>query len=150
MKLTVYTCLLLLLPVLGNHSVAAVNGEPQEPELVPPTSPVEAYHDALAEVERTVDVYLHAALRQRIAVTDEKLRKLDVALEEQARLASASHQPKLLTVREMVVRAKLILLLELDEQFAGGHILADITQRIEALQAKRQAAIDLLIEGGEL
>ncbi len=150
MKLSVYTCLLFLLPVFGTQSVAAISGEPEIPELVPPTSPLEAYYDALADVERTVDAYFHAALRRRIAVTDEKLRELDAALEEQARLAADSDLPKILTTREMLVRAKLTLLRELDEQFAGGYIPADITQRIEALHAKRQAAIDLLIEGGEL
>ena len=150
MKLSVYTCLIIPLLAISSQSVAAINGEPEETLLVPPTSPLEAYYDALADVERTVDAYFHAALRQHIVVADEKLRELDAALEEQARLASGSDLPRLLTVRELVIRAKLTLLRELDEQFAGGYIPADITRRIEALHAQRQAAIDLLIEGGEL
>jgi hypothetical protein len=150
MKLSVYTCLLFLLPVVGNQSVAAIDGEPEIPDLVPPTSPLEAYYDALADVERTVDAYFHTALRQYVAATDEKLRELDAALEEQARLASSSDLPRMFTVRELVIRVKLTLLLELDERFAGGYIPADITQRIEALQAQREAAIELLIAGGEL
>jgi hypothetical protein len=150
MKLFAYTCLLIPLLAVSSQSVAAVHGETDIPELVPPTGPLEAYYDALADVERTVDAYFHAALRQHIAVTDAKLRELDAALEEQARLASGSDLPRMLTVRELVIRAKLTLLRELDEQFAGGHIPAEITRRIQALEAQRQAAIDLLIEGGEL
>jgi len=150
MKLSVYTILLLTLLLTCGRVAAAESGETDMPALVPPTSPLEAYYDVLSELEHAVDAYFRDALRLRIAVTDARLGELDAALQEQARLASESELPRLLTVRELVVRAKLTMLRDLDEQFAGGYLPADVAQHIESLYAKRQAAIDLLIAGGEL
>jgi len=150
MKPALYTCLLLLLPAICSYASAAEGDEPGLPTLVPPADPLEAYYDALAGLERTVDSYFHAALRQRVAVTDEKLKELDAALGAQARQAAGEELPGILTVRELVVRAKLTMLRELDDRFADEIMPGDLEQQFTTYYGKRSLALDLLIEGGEL
>ena len=150
MKPSIRACLYLLILTLTHVCNAAPESEPGIPDLVPPTDPLDAYYTALGDLERSVDSYFHAALRQRVAVTAEKLRELDTTLKAQAEQAVGEETGRLLTAREMIVRAKLAMLGELDERFSGETMPDDVLQRLASVETKRRAAIDLLIEGGAL
>lgn len=147
---SLFVIYLYALVAVGGMSVAAENGEPEPPIPVHGTIPLEDYFDALADFERVVDAYFHAALRKRLAASDEKLRQLEAALEEQARQAKTSDLSRILTTRETLVRAKLTMLRELDSRFASGSLPADVTHHLETFQTKRRAVIGQLIEGGVL
>lgn len=149
MTFTLRTCLLILLAA-GNACLAAEFGELDEPIFVPPSDPLESYDASLSRLESLVDTYFLAALRANTQVSDADFVRLNQAMLEQAESRVGESPGRLLTAREFTVRAKIVLLRELDARFAGSTLPADVTEHLNALAVSRQPVFELLVEGGAL
>lgn len=139
---------LLVLLAAASTCLAAADEEPGDPLLVPPGDPMETYDSSLLALEQLVDGYFLAALRDRRAVSSNEFARLNDAMREYAESLAGERPGRVLTAREFMLRAKIVILRELDPRFAGEDLPADVTQELNALASIRPAVIDRLVEEG--